>query len=174
MREDMDKTGHKISKIAREAGRFSRKLLRDVHLGNVEYEYLKLVIKHPGISQSELCKRLNTDRGAVARITANLEAKGLITRARSQTDSRVKMIYKTASAHVVQESMLDIEGIFYEWLFEDIAQADFETFLKVLDAAHLKSKQERQENFEHLLSRNGQPSMIGGISPADDDEKGAR
>ena len=45
-------------------------------VGTAEFDLIHVVRKRPGITQAEISKILGADKGAVAKQTANLEAKG--------------------------------------------------------------------------------------------------
>lgn len=70
----MDITQRQITKIAREAGKFTSRTIKEEGGGTAEFDLIHVVRKRPGITQSEICRILGADKGAVAKQTANLEA----------------------------------------------------------------------------------------------------
>ncbi len=69
----MDLTRRRITKIAREVSKFTVRTLKAEGIGASEFDVIHAVRKNPGITQAEICRTLGTDKGAVARQTANLE-----------------------------------------------------------------------------------------------------
>ena len=49
-------------------------------IGSSEFDLIQAVRCHPGITQAEVCQRLEIDKGAAARQFARLEAKGYLRR----------------------------------------------------------------------------------------------
>lgn len=147
----MDITQRKITKIAREALRFTSKVLKDTGLGLSEYEFIHCIRHNPGISQEGVREKLGLDKAAVARRAANLEKKGFIVRKPDPNDGRSKQLYVTEQANAVKNSKVAVEAFFYEWLMEDITSDEKEIFLSVLDRIYWKSKNERRADFKNLI-----------------------
>ena len=68
----MDASRRQITKIAREAGRLTIRVMRQEGIGSGEFDLIHLVRHRPGISQKEICEELNMDKGAAARRVARL------------------------------------------------------------------------------------------------------
>ena len=52
--EKMDPTERKITKIAREAGKFTVQAMKEEGIGTAEFDFIHLVRHHPGITQTEV------------------------------------------------------------------------------------------------------------------------
>ena len=63
----MDPTERKITKIAREAGKFTVQAMKEEGIGTAEFDFIHLVRHHPGITQTEVREQLKIDKGAAAR-----------------------------------------------------------------------------------------------------------
>ena len=50
----MDPTERKITKIAREAGKFTVQAMKEEGIGTAEFDFIHLVRHHPGITQTEV------------------------------------------------------------------------------------------------------------------------
>ena len=148
----MDSTQRQITKIAREASRFTGKVLKDTGLGLSEYEFIHCIRHNPGISQEGVREKLGLDKAAVARRAANLEKKGYIIRQADPKDGRGKQLFATEKSDHVNNSKVSVEEFFYEWLLTGIEGAEKEIFLAVLDKIYWKSKKERREDFKNLLA----------------------
>ena len=125
----MDQTRRQITKIAREAGKLTVRMMKETGIGSGEFDLIHAVRHTPGISQSEICQQLNMDKGAVARRVASLEAKGYLTRRKNPEDGRGQMLYATEAAEERQ------------------------TFALLLHRLYARSKQERREGFPHVIAR---------------------
>ncbi len=147
----MDITQRKITKIAREALRFTGKVLKDTGLGLSEYEFIHCIRHNPGISQEGVREKLGLDKAAVARRAANLEKKGFIIRKLDPNDGRGKQLFATEQANAVKNSKVAVEAFFYEWLMEEVTDDEKEIFLSVLDRIYWKSKNERRADFKNLI-----------------------
>ena len=82
----MDVTQRRISIIARGVGRFTTRTMRREGIGASEFDLIQAVRCHPGITQAEVCQRLEIDKGAAARQFARLEAKGDLRRETNPAD----------------------------------------------------------------------------------------
>ena len=79
----MDQTERKMTKIAREVGKFTVQTMKEEGIGTAEFDFIHLVRHNPGITQTEVREKLKIDKGAAARRAASLEAKGYGTEAES-------------------------------------------------------------------------------------------
>lgn len=147
----MDATKRQITKIAREASRFTGKVLRNTGIGLSEFEFIHCIRHNPGISQEGVRERLGLDKGAAARRAANLEKKGYLVRRPDPKDGRSKRLFATEKSNDINDSKVSVEEFFYEWLFSDVTGAEREVFLDVLDRIYWKSKNERREDFKNLV-----------------------
>jgi DNA-binding MarR family transcriptional regulator len=146
----MDVTKRQITKICRAAQRYASIKLQGSNVGTSEYECLHFIRKYDGISQERLRSMLNIDKAAVARMVANLEKKGYLSRLQDENDKRAKKLSATDKAVDIKNMTSSVESFFYEWLLEDINEDEKIIFLKVLDQLYIKSKRERVENFANI------------------------
>lgn len=61
-------------------GKFTARTIKAGGVGTAEFDLIHVIRKNPGITQAEICRILGADKGAVAKQTANLEAKGYLCR----------------------------------------------------------------------------------------------
>ena len=59
----MDQTGRKITKIAREVGKFTVQTMKEEGIGTAEFDFIHLVRHNPGITQTEVRENLKIDKG---------------------------------------------------------------------------------------------------------------
>ncbi len=146
----MDMTERKMTKIAREAGKFTVQTMKEEGIGTAEFDVIHLVRHNPGITQTEVRETLKIDRGAAAKRVASLEHKGYLIREANPNDGRSQLLYATEKAECLKNSKAHIETVFYEWLIEELPEEEKEAFCKTLDTLYWKSKNERRAGFVHV------------------------
>lgn len=149
----MDETGRKITKIAREVGKFTVRNMRREGVGAAEFDIVHLVRHNPGITQTQVVQALNMDKGAAAKRVASLENKGYLIRRPNPADGRSQLLYATEAADVLRNSKAHIEEVFYTWLLEDLDREEAEQFCATLDKLYQKSKAQRKADFRDAAAR---------------------
>lgn len=149
----MDATKRQITKIAREANKLTLHTMRESGIGSGEFDLIHLVRHEPGISQKEISRRLNMDKGAVARRVASLEEKGYLMRRENPADGRSQLLYASEKADGLKNSKAAVEAAFYEWLTEELSPQDKEAFLRTLELLYQRSKMESRNGFPHVTKR---------------------
>lgn len=146
----MDISGRKITKIAREVGKFTTRTMKADGVGTAEFDLIHVIRKNPGITQAEICRILGADKGAVAKQTANLEAKGYLRRMINPADGRSQLIYPTEQAQHLKNSKAHIESVFYEWLLSSLNETEQQEFARLLDVLYKKCKEESKAGFPDM------------------------
>ena len=149
----MDETGRKITKIAREVGKFTLQNMRRKGVGAAEFDVIHLVRHNPGITQTQVVQALNMDKGAAAKRVASLENKGYLIRRPNPADGRSQLLYATEAADGLRNSKAHIEEVFYTWLLEDLDREEAEQFYATLDKLYQKSKAQRKADFRDVAAR---------------------
>ena len=149
----MDDTQRKITKIAREVGKFTVQMMKEEGIGTAEFDVIHYIRHHAGATQTQMRETLKIDRGAAAKRVANLEAKGYLIRKPNPEDGRSQLLYATEKAEALKNSKAEIETVFYEWLLADLPEGERAAFCKTLDTLYWKSKRERQAGFEHVAAK---------------------
>lgn len=150
MEKKYDSKGREITKISRECEKLVIQMMKETGVGSAEFDLIHLVRHHPGISQKEISKELNMDKGAVAKRVKNLEEKGYLKRVVNPDDHRSALIYASDEAQQLKYSKTYVETFFYEWLLEGISHEDKETFISILDVLYNRSKKESRSGFPHV------------------------
>ena len=143
----MDQTGRKITKIAREVGKFTVQTMKEEGIGTAEFDFIHLVRHNPGITQTEVRETLKIDKGAAARRAASLEAKGYLERKPNPADGRSQLLYATNVdvALTTRElgQMIQRAGL----LFAELPEEEKNAFCETLDKLYWRSKNERRAGF---------------------------
>lgn len=143
----MDPTERKITKIAREAGKFTVQAMKEEGIGTAEFDFIHLVRHHPGITQTEVREQLKIDKGAAARRAASLEAKGYLIRKPNPWDGRSQLLYATEKAETLKNSKAEIETVFYEWLLLELPEKGGRKLLRNTGQAVLEIEERTAESF---------------------------
>lgn len=160
----MDQTGRKITKIAREVGKFTVQTMKEEGIGTAEFDFIHLVRHNPGITQTEVRETLKIDKGAAARRAASLEAKGYLERKPNPADGRSQLLYATKKAEALKNSKASIEAVFYEWLLAELPEEEKNAFCETLDKLYWRSKNERRAGFvdvAELVEKHKEESIEG-------------
>ena len=109
--------------------------------------------KNPGITQAGVCRIVGIDKGAVARQTANLEAKGYLIRKENPGDGRSQLLFATEKAEGLKHSKAYVEALFYEWLLQPLPEAEKQEFARLLDRLYRRCKAESRADFPEMNQR---------------------
>lgn len=146
----MDDTQRKITKIAREVGKFAARTLKADGIGTAEFDVLHAIRKNPGITQKQVCDLLGLDKGAVAKQVSNMEAKGYVIRNANPSDGRSQFLYATDKANELKNSKAHVETLFYEWLLEPLDDEERRRFSETLDILYQRCKKESKDDFRTM------------------------
>ena len=147
----MEHPARKITKIAREAEHLILLAMRGDGIGTAEIDCIHAIRHNPGITQTELAAKLNIDKPAIARRTANLERKGYLRREPNPEDGRSQLLYLTETATGLRDAKAEAESAFYDYLMRGLDGEQRAAFLSALDVLYLRSKEESRAGFPHLL-----------------------
>ncbi|AQS40001.1 transcriptional regulator, MarR family [Shewanella psychrophila] len=80
-----------------------RPLLNELDLTYPQYLAMLVLWQHQGISVKTLGEKLHLDSGTLTPLLKRLEAKGLVSRGRSEKDERVRVLHITQSGKTLEE-----------------------------------------------------------------------
>lgn len=163
----MDLTRRKLTKIAREVSKFTVRTMRAEGIGSGEFDVIHAIRKNPGITQAGVCKITGLDKGAVARQTANLEAKGYLERCKNPDDGRSQLLYATKKVENLKHSKAHIETLFYEWLLAELSDEEKDAFCTTLDKLYQRSKKESKADFIHVSEIVANEAMVHSDPPSE-------
>lgn len=158
----MDVTQRRISIIARGVGRFATRTMRQAGIGASEFDLMQMVRRHPGITQAEVCQRLEIDKGAAARQFARLEAKGYLRRETNPADKRSRLLYATEKADELKNSRAHLEEVFYEWLLAPLSPEEREELARLLEVLEPRCREEWRSGFPNVKALLADEQKRGG------------
>ena len=150
MEVNVDSSERKMTKIAREVGKFTVQTMRADGIGTAEFDFIHLVRHNTGISQAAIREQLKLDKGSAARRTASLQIKGYLIRKVNPNDNRSANLYATEKAESLKNSKAYLEGVYYEWLLDKLPKDECDAFVKTLDKLYVLSKVESRAGFPNL------------------------
>lgn len=121
--QNKDPTERQMTKIAREAAKFTVQMMKADGIGTAEFDFIHLVRHNPGMTQADVRAALKIDKGAAARRAASLETKGYLVRKPNPDDGRSQLLYATPKAEELKNSKAAIETVFYAWLVEELPES---------------------------------------------------
>ena len=140
--QNKDPTERQMTKIAREAAKFTVQMMKADGIGTAEFDFIHLVRHNPGMTQADVRAALKIDKGAAARRAASLEAKGYLVRKPNPDDGRSQLLYATPKAEELKNSKAAIETVFYAWLVEELPET-----------LYWRSKNQRRAGFPDVTAR---------------------
>lgn len=151
----MDPTNRRIRKIDKDSQRFVAQALGHTNLTLSDYDMIHTIQHRPGITQEQLRKKYALDKSTIARRAAKLEAGGYIERRPHPEDGRRKQLYVTEKGSAIRNAKVDAEAFYYEWLTAELTQEDLDVLSPLLNRLQLRSRNERRQDFAHLLKLYG-------------------
>ncbi len=129
----------KMNRIGRCAGMFrSRGTGED--LPGMYHSYVFYISKNPGVSQDKISRHLCLNKSSVTRHLSYLEQNGYVTRKSGDEDKREMLVFPTQKMLCLYPRLKEAAKEWSLKLTEGIDEADFETFLSVLDLLYKKAK----------------------------------
>ena len=101
----------------------------------VQYAALKAVQKYPGIDQASLAGAIAYDRTTLGGVVARLEEKGLIIRAASAQDRRVRRLSLTPAGEALIGELDPLVGRIQGAMLDVLDEAERVVFLRLLSKA---------------------------------------
>ena len=151
--QNKDPTERQMTKIAREAAKFTVQMMKADGIGTAEFDFIHLVRHNPGMTQADVRAALKIDKGAAARRAASLEAKGYLVRKPNPDDGRSQLLYATERAQQLKNSKAHVETLFYEWLTEPLTGEEREEFARLLDILYQRCKAESKAGFPQMQAK---------------------
>ena len=127
-----DSIGHLLRQALSALSRGVEAEMQRCGLTSVQWAPLMLIAQSPNPTAASLARELNTDTGAMTRMLDRLEAKGLVTRRRSDADRRVVSLALTErGVETAQQIPLHLARV-YNAQLPGFSAAEFETLKSFL------------------------------------------
>ena len=74
-------------------------------------------------------------------------------RRENPADGRSQLLYATDKAEELKNSKASIEAAFYDWLLEELPEADQREFCRILNMLYQRSKRQSRAGFPDVAAR---------------------
>jgi DNA-binding MarR family transcriptional regulator len=125
--------------VSRQGRSYLESALKQYRISKGQYIFILHVYDHPGISQDELAKALELDKGTVAKAVKKLIAKGFLRREGNPEDKRAYKLYTEERAEKPYAAILKIVDDWYEILMEGLSEHDQLLFRDLLGKIYYNS-----------------------------------
>jgi MarR family transcriptional regulator, organic hydroperoxide resistance regulator len=121
-----------LDKISSKTRRNYNHLLHDLNLHAGQDNLLCKLWRKDGLTQVELCNRLNCEAPTVTNMVKALEKKGLIIRQKDPNDKRISRIYLTDAGKQIETPVSEVWSKQQERLLTDISLEEKMLFRRLL------------------------------------------
>ena len=137
-----------LSIIVRQMRVFAERSFQKFSLGFPEQVVIMFLSAHDNVSQDEISKNFEIDKGAIAKTIQKLELKGLIIRHENSENKREKLVSLTNSAKEMLEQMNSMLNEWNTCVYDGISDLDrqkFETIAEIIATNSLKLTKVKKE-----------------------------
>lgn len=121
-----------ISVSARRTKMFYTEHLKKIGVSSGQFMYIVAICECLGQTQEELAHKLLIDKSTVAKVLAQLEEEGYITKAINPSDRRAFNIFPTDRAKAIYLDIIKIKEDWHNKLTEDLSELEREIFEKLM------------------------------------------
>ena len=115
-------------------------------ISDSEYEVLRKIIKHPGITGKDIAEALEYDKALVTRRSQQLVKEGLITVREDERDKRQRRFFATDEAIALRLGTKESERNFYDECLAVLNEDEKDVYLNLTEKIYKKSKELRLEH----------------------------
>jgi len=127
-----EKPGHLIRRAQQIAVSIFLEECAPVDLTPVQYAALVTVREHPGIDATRLSALVAFDRSTLGNVLERMETKGLIRRAGSKADKRIKVLHLSPEGERVLSEAEPLAQRAQDRILAPLAPADRDAFMRML------------------------------------------
>src|SRR5262245_40138739 len=103
----IDSLGYQIGLLSRLYDRRLQEVLKDFDVAPGHFAPLVMLLEQDGLTQAELCRRINVEQPTMANTLQRMERDGLIQRKGDDADKRRALVYLTAKARDIQAKVME-------------------------------------------------------------------
>ena len=129
------KTASLLVKIGNAVTYYRNKKMEDLDLTSVQSDVLIDILRHPGITASEIKEHIQLSQSTVAGIIARLEAKKLISKVVDENDARKVILYPAEQGSALEETLKEIAVETQQFLVEGLSESEQTEFARILEIA---------------------------------------
>lgn len=129
------KTASLLVKIGNAVTYYRNKKMESLDLTSVQSDVLIDILRHPGITASELKEHIQLSQSTVAGIIARLEGKKLIEKVVDENDGRKVILYPAKQGMALEETLKEIAVETQQFLLEGLNESEQAEFARILEIA---------------------------------------
>src|SRR3954470_14890186 len=103
----LDSLGYQIGLLSRLFDRRLQEVLREQGVAPGQFAPLVMLFEQDGLTQAELCRRINVEQPTMANTLQRMERDGLIKRKEDAADKRRVLVYLTPRAREMQAKVME-------------------------------------------------------------------
>jgi DNA-binding MarR family transcriptional regulator len=103
----LDSLGYQIAHLNRLYDRRLQDALQDLGVAPGQFAPLVMLFEQDGLTQAELCRRINVEQPTMANTLQRMERDGLIQRKSDDADKRRALVYLTPRAREMQAKVME-------------------------------------------------------------------
>ena len=131
--------GRYVSILYRYGQSFLERKLNPYSIGSGQFIFLVVLFQEDGITQENLSRLLNIDKGTTARAVKKLEETGYVRRKTDPKDNRARIVYLTEEGLKLQPVVKGISEKWTEMLTADFTDSEKEMAVSFLKKMSLKA-----------------------------------
>ncbi|WNS44597.1 MarR family transcriptional regulator [Paenibacillus sp. MMS20-IR301] len=133
MTADQEPIGKLITRLHRLNQKLLARELLPYGIGSGgQHSFLKLILRHPGITQDQMTAEIKCDKATTARSVKHLEASGYLERRPDPGDRRSSLLYPTAKALEFAPVFYSLLSDFNRRLSANLTGAEMDTLINLL------------------------------------------
>ena len=103
----IDSLGYQIGLLGRLYDRRLQEVLKDYGVAPGQFAPLVMLFEQDGLTQAELCRRINVEKPTMANTLQRMERDGLIKRTEDEADKRRSLVHLTPRAREMQAKVME-------------------------------------------------------------------
>ncbi|MDB9412377.1 MarR family winged helix-turn-helix transcriptional regulator [Microcystis aeruginosa] len=120
----LDALTFQFEDLPRQLRRIFDEAIQSAELGRTQWRLLAYVLRHEGMTQTELARLLEIERASAGLAIDSLEKKALVSREQHPTDRRVWQIVPTDKARTLLGELREVVDEIYAKVFEGFSDSE--------------------------------------------------
>ena len=129
------KTATLLVKLGNAVTYYRNKKMENIDLTSVQSDVFIDILRHPGITASELKDHIQLSQSTVAGIIGRLESKKIISKTMDDQDGRKVFLYPTDQGLLLEETLKEIALETQQFLVEGLNESEQAEFTRLLEIA---------------------------------------
>jgi DNA-binding MarR family transcriptional regulator len=128
----IDSLGYQIGLLGRLYDRRLQSVLKDFGVAPGQFAPLVMLFEQDGLTQAELCRRINVEQPTMANTLQRMERDGLIRRKDDAADKRRALVYLTPRAREMQAKVMESARAVSNQAVKGLSAADQDDMFRLM------------------------------------------